>query len=280
MTAARPPRVGGLVLAAGEGRRFGGPKALAELDGERLVDRAVRILRAGGCEPVLAVLGAAVVDVPGADAVVVNAGWAEGMGSSLRAGLTAPELAGCSAAVVLLVDQPGVRATAVRRLVEAHAAGAGLAVATYDGERGHPVLLGRRHWAGVAELAVGDVGARPYLAAHAEEVAAVDCTAQGSPSDADTPDELAGHLPGQTGKGVLGRIAGGAGASGGAGAAFAAGFDELGALLGGSGARARLEEKAAEKVRPRPAPSGQPPVEVDLDTGVARIRRPPGGSGA
>ena len=50
--------VAGLVLAAGEGRRFGGPKAPAVIDGERLVDRAVRVLRAGGCDPVYVVLGA------------------------------------------------------------------------------------------------------------------------------------------------------------------------------------------------------------------------------
>lgn len=182
-------RVGGLVLAAGEGRRFGGPKALAELDGERLVDRAVRTLSLGGADPVLVVLGAAVVDVPGADAVVVNSEWAEGMGSSLRAGLTAPELAGCGAVVVLLVDQPGIRPTAVRRLVAAYDDGADLAVATYEAERGHPVLIGRTHWAGVVAAAVGDVGARAYLTGQGDAVREVAC--DGDASDADTPTELA-----------------------------------------------------------------------------------------
>ncbi len=260
----RPDRVAGLVLAAGEGKRFGGPKALAELDGERLVDRAARILSLAGCDPVVVVLGAAVVDVPGADAVVVNDGWAEGMGSSLRAGLDAPGLAGCGAVVVLLVDQPGIRTTAVRRLLAAYEGGADLAQATYAGERSHPVLLGRRHWAGVIAQAVGDVGARGYLAEHADAVTAVPC--DGDAADADTPAELYGG-------GILRRIAGEAGS---AGAPLGAGLGELGALMGGSGARAQLDEKAADVVRRQTAPHGQDPaMEVDLDAGVARIRRRP-----
>jgi CTP:molybdopterin cytidylyltransferase MocA len=261
----RPRRVGGLVLAAGAGRRFGGPKALAELGGERLVDRAVRILSLGGADPVLVVLGAAVVDVPGADAVIVNDDWSEGMGSSLRAGLAAPELAGCTAVIVQLVDQPGIRATAVRLLVAAHDEGVDLAVATYAGERGHPVLLGRDRWADIAAGAVGDSGARGYLAAHAAEVLEVPC--DGDAKDADTPAELAG-------RGILSRIAGDVGSSGSAGAALGAGFDELGALLGGAGARARVDEKAAEVVRRQTFESGEPPsVTVDLEAGVVRFRR-------
>ena len=72
----------------GRGRRFGQPEGPRRLDGERLVDRAVRVLTEGGCDPVFVVLGAWVGDVAGAD-VVVNDGWPEGMGSSLRIGLEA-----------------------------------------------------------------------------------------------------------------------------------------------------------------------------------------------
>jgi CTP:molybdopterin cytidylyltransferase MocA len=260
----RPTKVAGLLLAAGSGSRFGGPKALAELDGERLVDRAVRILSLGGADPVVVVLGAAVIDVPGADAVVVNEGWAEGMGSSLRAGLAADALAGCGAALVLLVDQPGIRTSAVRRLLEAYDGGADLAVATYEGQRGHPVLLGRDHWVGVCASAVGDRGARVYLAEHPEVVVEVPC--DGDAKDADTPGEL-------TGRGVLARIAGDAGS---AAAPLAAGFGELGALLGGAGARAAHDEKLAEVVRRHTVDQGEDPrTEVDLDAGVVRIRPRP-----
>ena len=60
-----------------------------------------------------------------------------------------------------------------------------LAVATYDGVRGHPVLIGRDHWAGVIETATGDEGARRYLAAH--DVVEVDCTGLADPTDLDVP---------------------------------------------------------------------------------------------
>lgn len=150
----------GVVLAAGEGRRFGGPKAAYVHDGERLVDRAVRVLREAGCEPVVVVLGAWVGDVPGAQ-VVVNPDWGRGMGSSLRCALTA--LTEADRAVVTLVDLPGLTAAAVQRV---RATPDPLVQATYGGRRGHPVVLGRAHWGGVAELAVGDRGARDYLAGH------------------------------------------------------------------------------------------------------------------
>lgn len=157
------PLTAGLVLAAGEGRRFGGPKAPYVLDGERLVDRAVRVLAEGGCDPVLVVLGAWVGDVPGAE-VVENPEWAEGMGSSLRAGLAVlSERAEVDRAVVALVDLPGLTAEAVAR-VRAH--DGRLAQAAYDGVPGHPVLLGCEHWAGVSASATGDRGARAYLAEH------------------------------------------------------------------------------------------------------------------
>ena len=80
--------IAGIVLAAGAGRRFGGPKALVEVDGERLVDRAVRVLREAGVTSTYVVQGAAPLTVAGAE-VVDNPDWGAGMGSSLRAGLAA-----------------------------------------------------------------------------------------------------------------------------------------------------------------------------------------------
>jgi len=182
--------VAGVVLAAGEGRRFGGPKALAEVDGERLVDRAVRVLREGGVPSTYVVQGAAPLAVPGAE-VVDNPGWAEGMGSSLRAGLAAlpPDV---GAAVVLLVDQPGLTPAAVRRVLDAavEPLDGAVVVATYDGHRGHPVLLGRLHWPAVAELAVGDRGARDFLTGHGAGVVEVACGDVADPDDVDTPADL------------------------------------------------------------------------------------------
>ena len=151
----------GLVLAAGEGRRFGGPKAPYVLDGERLVDRAVRVLREAGVDRVVVVLGAWVGEVPDAE-VVVNSDWSEGMGSSLRTGLAHLEARDdVDRVLVTLVDLVGLTPAAVARVL---ACDADLAAATYDGRRGHPVLLGRGHWPGVRASATGDRGARTYLA--------------------------------------------------------------------------------------------------------------------
>ena len=171
----------GLVLAAGEGRRFGGPKAPALVDGERLVDRAVRVLRDGGCDPVHVVLGAWVGGVPGAE-VIVNPDWAEGMGSSLRAGLTA--IAEADRVLVTLVDLPGLTSDAVARLV---ASPARLAQAAYAGERGHPVVFGSEHLAGVASSAAGDRGARDYLREHADEIALIEVGDVATGEDLDVP---------------------------------------------------------------------------------------------
>ena len=119
-----PLPVAGLLLAAGAGRRMGRPKALVELDGEPLVRRGVRLLRQGGCDPVVVVVGASAEQVRllCEDARVVEAaGWSTGMATSQQAGLAA---AAGEACVVALVDQPGVTPAAVERLRAAHADGA------------------------------------------------------------------------------------------------------------------------------------------------------------
>jgi CTP:molybdopterin cytidylyltransferase MocA len=188
-----PRRVAGLLLAAGAGRRYGMPKALLERDGQLLVERGAALLREGGCDPVTVVLGAAATEIrERADLstmdVVVNEDWAQGMGSSLRAGLGALGAAPSDvvAALVLLVDLPGMTAAAVRR-VATHAAHEALAVATYRGERGHPVLLGRAHWAAAIELAVGDAGARALLRDHEHDMVRVPCDDIADGTDLDLP---------------------------------------------------------------------------------------------
>lgn len=188
--------VAGLVLAAGGGRRLGGgPKALLQLDGVTLVERAVATARDGGCDPVVVVLGAAAdrvraeVDL-GDSLVVVNRAWSTGMGSSLRAGLAALGETEAQTALVLLVDMPGVTAAAIRRIAALPYPDA-LVCATYDGRRGHPMLLGREHWAGIATLATADVGARPYLLAHKTEVLEIACDDIADGTDIDTPEDAA-----------------------------------------------------------------------------------------
>ena len=178
-----------MLLAAGEGTRLGTPKALVELGGRRLVDRGADLLRDGGTTPVVVVTGAAPVTVPGV-VLVPNPEWRTGMGSSLAAGLRALP-AESPAAVIALVDQPLIGAGVVRRLVAAYLDGAELVVAAYHGRARNPVLLARRHWAGVIAAAEGDTGARPYLRAHPGLVTLVECADIGAPDDVDTPEDLA-----------------------------------------------------------------------------------------
>jgi CTP:molybdopterin cytidylyltransferase MocA len=185
-------RVAGLLLAAGGGRRYGMPKALVSHAGQLFVEHAAAVLHGAGCSPVVIVLGAGASEVrstatlPGSSAVD-NTDWETGMGSSLRAGLDALSTSDVIATVILPVDTPGVTAAAVRRLT-ALAAPDALARATYHGAPGHPVLIGRAHWAGVRELATGDAGARDYLARH--RVLPVPCEDVASGLDVDRPEDL------------------------------------------------------------------------------------------
>jgi nicotine blue oxidoreductase len=123
--------------------------------------------------------------VPDAE-VVMNPDWTEGMGSSLRAGLTA--LTGRSeveSVVVTLVDLPGLTSLAVQRILEADA---DIVVATYQGERGHPVRFARSHWPDVMAVARGDQGARRFLGGR-DDIAFVEVGDLAQGDDMDVPAE-------------------------------------------------------------------------------------------
>ncbi|MER5652366.1 nucleotidyltransferase family protein [Streptomyces sp. NPDC002131] len=192
-------QVAGLLLAAGGGRRLGGrPKALLSHRGHPLIEHAVEVLRAGGCASVHVVLGAQAKEVRERAALsgcvlVDNPDWEEGMGSSLRAGLGSLADSGVPAALVSLVDQPGIGPEAVARVLGAYGSPRTLASAAYDGERGHPVLFGADHWAGIAATATGDRGARAYLKAHQDAITLVECGDVARAFDIDTEADLV-HL--------------------------------------------------------------------------------------
>lgn len=201
MPGATIPAVQGLLLAAGAGRRMGTPKALLrDRAGAPFVARAIGALLDGGCEAVTVVTGAspddvaAVLDETGwtgdrAVTVVHASDWDSGMGASLRTGLSATRDTDASAVLVSLVDLPDVGADVVRRLLAADRVDADvLARAAYRDVPGHPVLIGRAHWTGVAETAEGDRGARDYLDAHPPLL--VECGDLATGADVDRPEQL------------------------------------------------------------------------------------------
>jgi nicotine blue oxidoreductase len=170
--------IAAVVLAAGEGSRFGGPKQ------RLLLPDVLAALSSSSVDHVVVVAGAhpLEVDVP----VVECPDWELGPGASLRCGLRA--LADdAEAAVVVLADGPDLSPAAVDRVVAAWRDGAGEVVAaSYGGNRGHPVLLGRATWEQV-----------PVEGARVLEPVLVSCDDLGSPGDVDFADDLPGRLRGK-----------------------------------------------------------------------------------
>ena len=170
----------GVLLAAGAGTRYGMPKVLAE-NGEWL-RACVSALVDGGCDDVVVVLGAAVVDVPAPARAVVARDWADGLSASVRAGLRAIE---ADYAVVHTVDTPDVGADVVMRVLAAACSSvSGLARARYGHRPGHPVVIARRHWPDLLDGLRGDQGARAFLVGRTD-VIAVDCADLASGADID-----------------------------------------------------------------------------------------------
>lgn len=182
--------IGGLILAAGKGSRFGRPKQLAHLHGRPLLEHAVRAMTASPVGRVVVVLGAgaedviAQVDLHGAEPVVCER-WDEGQSASLAFGLG--ELSECEAVVVTLGDLPNLSTNAIRRVIAARGDGVEAVRATYAGEPGHPVLLERELFERLRDVS-GDHGARNLLLSVSQRE--VPCDDLGGGEDVDTPAQL------------------------------------------------------------------------------------------
>jgi CTP:molybdopterin cytidylyltransferase MocA len=164
--------IAAVVLAAGASSRFGEPKQ------RLLLPRVLARLAETAVDDVVVVSGAHELD-PGAARLVECPEWEEGPGASLRCGLRAlaPD---AEAAVVCLADGPGLAPEAVERVLAAWRDGAGdVIAASYDGERGHPVVLGRNAW-----------GSVPNEGMRSLPAALVPCDDLGRPGDVDTPEDL------------------------------------------------------------------------------------------
>jgi CTP:molybdopterin cytidylyltransferase MocA len=169
-------RVAAVVLAAGEASRFGSPKQ------RLLLPRVLGRLRESPVDEVIVVEGAyelAPTDTVSQEVLVVPcATWARGPGASLRCGLAA--LADdVEAAVVVLADGPNLSPQAVERVVGEWRAHGGVVAASYDGARGHPLVLGRADWHGIPDDGLRD---RPVLLVACDDLSA--------PGDVDVPEDL------------------------------------------------------------------------------------------
>lgn len=200
----------GLVLAAGQGRRMGGPqKLLLPYQGVALVRRAAEALLGAGLSPVVVVVGADAEAVEGELRgprlqVIRNPRHAEGMGTSVAAGVAALG-SGVGAVAVALGDMPRLRADTVRALHRAFlATGRGIAVPLWEGRRGHPVLFDltryRPHLLGLT----GDEGARSVLQSCPDDVLEVPVDDPGVVLDVDTPEDFS-QLAAEPGTGYKGR---------------------------------------------------------------------------
>jgi CTP:molybdopterin cytidylyltransferase MocA len=185
-------KVGGLVLAAGEGSRFGATKQLAPLWGRPLLSYAVRaMLGVPELSPVVVVLGHDAdairreVDFEGAE-VVVCEDWRNGQAASVRAGLAA--LGSVDGAVITLGDQPFITSQVIAAVLEQAGGGHDAVRATYGGRPGHPVYLGRELLDRAGELD-GDVGFRELL--DSDRVLPFEAEHLCDPMDIDTKEELA-----------------------------------------------------------------------------------------
>jgi molybdenum cofactor cytidylyltransferase len=189
-------RVAALVLAAGRSTRMGAVnKMLAEIGGKPLVRIAAEQAVASHAQPVIVVTGherekveAALEGLP--VRFVHNADYAEGLGTSLKAGIAAvPEES--DAAIVCLGDMPQVDAALINRLIAAFdpERGALVVVPSIDGRRGNPVVWSRRFFHDLMVIR-GDVGARHLIGNYAEAVVEVPVAGEAALTDVDTPESL------------------------------------------------------------------------------------------
>jgi CTP:molybdopterin cytidylyltransferase MocA len=197
--ALKADHIGAVVLAAGLSRRMGKNKLITEVGGKPLVRHAVEAALEAGLAPVIVVTGheperieASLAGLPVQFAH--NASYADGLSTSLKTGVEhLPQ--DCAGAMVLLGDMPGVTPELARAVAAAFnpAKGRGIAVATAQGERGHPVLWGRAFFPELIRLR-GDQGARSLMAQHGDQIVEVAAGDAGPLTDIDTPAALEKYL--------------------------------------------------------------------------------------
>lgn len=190
------PKIAALVLAAGRSRRMGVNKLTLDLEGKPLIRHVLDAIAASRLDAAIVVVGHEAERVRAAlsGAVahyVVNADFADGLSTSLRAGLAAlpPDVDG---AMIFLGDMPDITPGLIDRMILAFDPDAGRAIVVpkRHGRRGHPVLWGRRFVPLISREARGDSGAKRLLEPHAAFIAEVEAENEGVLLDLDTPDDF------------------------------------------------------------------------------------------
>jgi len=201
MSEGREPQIAAIVLAAGRSTRMGAANKLtADVGGKPMLRWAAEAALASRARPVLVVTGHREGDVraalAGLDArLVANPDFAQGLSTSLRAGIAAVP-ADCDGALVLLGDMPRIEAPHLDRLIGAFAPGA-IVVPVHRGRQGNPVLWPRALFPEIIQLE-GDAGAKHLIGAHRDAVREVEMGTTAILADVDTPEALQRLRDGQT----------------------------------------------------------------------------------
>jgi molybdenum cofactor cytidylyltransferase len=188
-------RIAGLVLAAGRSSRMAPRNKLLEpIGGEKMVRRVAAVAIAGGAEPVVVVTGHEAASVAAAlrglaVTIVANPDYADGLSTSLRAGLRALP-PGIDGALILLGDMPRIEASMLSALVAAFTGANAICVPVRHGRRGNPVLWGSAYFAEIMRL-TGDTGAKPLMAQHEAQLIEVEVATDSIFEDVDAPEDLA-----------------------------------------------------------------------------------------
>ena len=183
-----------ILLAAGSSSRMGAPKQLLNFKGQPLVCHAVETARAAGCSPIVVVVGAhkeqiidAVQNCP--VEIAENPRWAEGMGTSIQAGLGALAGRNVNGAILALADQPFVTADFLRGLLEKHeTTGKAIVAAKYSGTAGVPVFFAKSAFGMLNALKPAE-GCKGVILGHPADALLVDCPE--AAIDIDTPEDYA-----------------------------------------------------------------------------------------
>lgn len=187
-------RIASIVLAAGSSSRMGPRNKLLEsIGGEPMVRRVAAIALGSGAEPVIVVIGyeapAVTTALHGLDVTLtLNPDYADGLSTSLRAGLNALP-SGINGTLILLGDMPQIETSVLSDLMASFTGESAICVPVRDGRRGNPVLWGSRYFPEMMEL-TGDFGAKSLMARHEAQLIDVQVSTDSIFHDIDSPEDL------------------------------------------------------------------------------------------